>query len=367
MQQAGSGNAMPPGPYMLFVNREVNGCLKPSKAAQVRASASGLISPTSGCLARRSPIGPRNIGRVRLGRTRARLLAEPRLAKVGPARKTAKAYRYCVKGGKGRVMAVFGAKTKIDLVTTTGALHGNREVRPGSTRKMRKAFPAPSASAGRSTAPTREPAPDRRAQGQGALLRRRQQAHPEEQEAAPRLPAPGRLRSSLRAGPGGLLAAAPPAPARPGPRPRSPTARTRPRSSPIDDVSQDVPGLDVAIVRDQAARLQVTNRTGREYRVLAKGGDPFIRIGPRGVLANVNSVTWYRSGNPDGVAQPPKGAAWAARRGGRGSPTGPPGPGSTTACTPAPCAWASSPSTPSRAPGWTSGGSPAGWAPSGWT
>jgi len=51
----------------------------------------------------------------------------------------------------------------------------------------------------------------------------------------------------------------------------------------------------------------VTNRTGREYRVLAKGGDPFIRIGPDGVLANVNSVTWYRSGNPDGVAKPPKG------------------------------------------------------------
>ena len=34
---------------------------------------------------------------------------------------------------------------------------------------------------------------------------------------------------------------------------------------------------------------------------------PFIRIGPRGVLADVNSATWYRSGNPDGVAKPPKG------------------------------------------------------------
>ena len=26
-----------------------------------------------------------------------------------------------------------------------------------------------------------------------------------------------------------------------------------------------------------------------------------------GVLADVNSATWYRSGNPDGVAKPPKG------------------------------------------------------------
>lgn len=75
----------------------------------------------------------------------------------------------------------------------------------------------------------------------------------------------------------------------------------------IDGVSQRVPGLDVSIVRDQAARLQVTNRTGREYRVLAKGGDAFIRIGPQGVLANVHSITWYRSGNPDGVGDPPKG------------------------------------------------------------
>ena len=142
-QQAGSGNAMPPGPYMLFVNREVGGCLKPGKAAQVRASAGGLITPTSGCLARRSPIGPRNIGRVRLGRTRSKLLAEPRLAKVGPARKSAKAYRYCVKGGKGRVMAVFGRRSKIELVTTTGALHGNRKLRPGSSvRQAAQGLPA---------------------------------------------------------------------------------------------------------------------------------------------------------------------------------------------------------------------------------
>ena len=75
----------------------------------------------------------------------------------------------------------------------------------------------------------------------------------------------------------------------------------------IDRLSRNVPGLEVRIVRDQADRLQVTNRTGREYRVLAQGGDAFIRIGPRGVLANVNSATWYRSGNPDGVAKPPTG------------------------------------------------------------
>lgn len=76
----------------------------------------------------------------------------------------------------------------------------------------------------------------------------------------------------------------------------------------IDGVSPRTPGLDIRIVRDKAARLQVTNRTSRAYEVLAKGGDPFLRIGPGGVYANVNSITWYRSGNPDGQADPPAAA-----------------------------------------------------------
>ena len=49
------------------------------------------------CLARRSPIGPRNIGRVRLGLTRARLRALP----LQPLRTTRHSYRYCVKGSTG--------------------------------------------------------------------------------------------------------------------------------------------------------------------------------------------------------------------------------------------------------------------------
>jgi len=142
VQQPGSGNVMPPGPYMLFVNRDVNGCVKPGKAAQVMSASHGKIKPTSGCLARRSPIGPSHIGRVRLGRTRKKLLAEPRLARVTPLKKSSRIYRYCVKGTSKRVTAVFGSKSKVDLVTTTARGHGNRKVRPGSsTRKMRRAFP----------------------------------------------------------------------------------------------------------------------------------------------------------------------------------------------------------------------------------
>jgi len=76
----------------------------------------------------------------------------------------------------------------------------------------------------------------------------------------------------------------------------------------FDGVKPGVPGLRVRVIRDQAAQLEVVNRTGRELSVLAKGGDPFLKIGPRGVYANVNSTTWYQSGNPDGVSNPPKDA-----------------------------------------------------------
>ena len=330
--QAGSGNVLPPGPYMLFVNREVDGCVKPSKAAQRerrREAARSRPPPVPGAARRRSARA--TSARVRLGRTRNRLLAEPRLAKVGPAAtRPRQAYRYCVKGGKGRVMAVFGRRTRFELVTTTGPLHGNRGIRPGaSTRELRKAFPrAKRITQDGLPGQPPEPAPDRRAQGQGALLRRGQQAHAQEQEAAPRVPAPGRPLEVgvLRAAPRPALLAAAAAGAGSGlrgRRRRSRTGRTRPRSrsSRRSTGSRGTcPGSTCAVVRGPggAAAGDATGR-GREYRVLAKGGDAFIRIGPAACWPTSNSVTWYRSGNPDGVADPPEGAGSAGRRGGRRS------------------------------------------------
>jgi hypothetical protein len=92
----------------------------------------------TGCLAKRSPIGPRNIGRVRLGLTRktlARRLPTPR-------RKTKRSWRWCVKGGKGTVSAAFTKKGKVALVAATSTRYGNRKVFPGSkTSRLRKAFP----------------------------------------------------------------------------------------------------------------------------------------------------------------------------------------------------------------------------------
>jgi hypothetical protein len=102
-------------------------------------SVSGGDGPAAGrrCLARRSPIGPRNIGRVRLGSSRARLRRLP----VQPLRVTDRSYRYCVKRSSGTVRAVFSRAGRVALVATTARAHGNRRLRPGdSARALRRVY-----------------------------------------------------------------------------------------------------------------------------------------------------------------------------------------------------------------------------------
>jgi hypothetical protein len=93
------------------------------------------------CLSARSPIGPRNIGRIRLGYTRSRLLRIP----VQPVHRTARTYRYCVKGRSGAVTAVFSSRSRrgrVSLVTTTARGHGNRNIRVRSrSSTFRRAYP----------------------------------------------------------------------------------------------------------------------------------------------------------------------------------------------------------------------------------
>lgn len=96
-------------------------------------------APTS-CLARRSSIGPRRIGRLGLGLTRKRLRGSPRLAGV-TATRSPRRYRYCVKSSRGRVTAVFGRRTKVELLIATASSYGHRGVHPGvSLRKARQTF-----------------------------------------------------------------------------------------------------------------------------------------------------------------------------------------------------------------------------------
>jgi hypothetical protein len=104
-----------------------------------------LVFPSSGsagtCLSRRSAIGPRNIGRIRLGYTRRLLLRIP----VAPLRRTRYSFRYCVKGRGGRVGAVFSGRARgarVELVATTARGHGNRGVRVRSpARTFARGYP----------------------------------------------------------------------------------------------------------------------------------------------------------------------------------------------------------------------------------
>ncbi len=91
----------------------------------------------SGCLARRASIGPRNIGRVRLGLGKRSL----RRRLPAPRRVSKRSWSWCVKGGKGRVTAAFDRRGRVALVTTTAPRHGNRGTHPGtSTRALRRAY-----------------------------------------------------------------------------------------------------------------------------------------------------------------------------------------------------------------------------------
>jgi LVIVD repeat len=81
------------------------------------------------CVSRTAPVGRRGIGRIRLGMTRkalARRLPAPR-------RKTKRAWRWCVKGGKGMVAAAFSRSGRVALVTRAPA---------GTTRAhLRRRYP----------------------------------------------------------------------------------------------------------------------------------------------------------------------------------------------------------------------------------
>ena len=94
--------------------------------------------PAPTCLAGRAPVGPRNVGRVRLGLTRAQL----RRRAPPPRQAKSRSWRWCVNGGGGRVVAAFSNAGRVALVATTAPRHGNRGVHSGvSARAVRRAYP----------------------------------------------------------------------------------------------------------------------------------------------------------------------------------------------------------------------------------
>ena len=115
-----------------------------SRSRSGSGGAGGTGAPVAGsqCLARRARVGRRGIRRVVLGRTRAALL---RRVPVAPASRKREAFRYCVRGGAGRLTAVFSGRSRrarVELVLTTAPGHARRGVHTGSrAAAFRRAFP----------------------------------------------------------------------------------------------------------------------------------------------------------------------------------------------------------------------------------
>ncbi len=69
----------------------------------------------------------------------------------------------------------------------------------------------------------------------------------------------------------------------------------------LDEVDPPLPGVTIQVRISVADQLVVANPTGTELAVLGEQGEPFLRIGPDGALANVRSPTWFRSNDPTGA------------------------------------------------------------------
>ena len=95
-------------------------------------------APSARCLSKRSSIGGRNIGRIRLGLDRSQL----RRRAPEPGLRASRSWRWCVRGGQGQVVAVFDGHGHVALVVSTAQHHGNRGVRPTSpSTRLRAVYP----------------------------------------------------------------------------------------------------------------------------------------------------------------------------------------------------------------------------------
>jgi len=93
----------------------------------------------SSCLSRRVKIGPRNIGRLKLGQSRA--LTAKRARPLGNISRRTRVLRYCVRGGEARSAAVFDRRRRLRVAATNAPGHTRRGVGPGdSVRALQRRF-----------------------------------------------------------------------------------------------------------------------------------------------------------------------------------------------------------------------------------
>ena len=72
----------------------------------------------------------------------------------------------------------------------------------------------------------------------------------------------------------------------------------------VEKVEPRISGVTFTPVRGPAALVRVVNRTDEDVEILSIDGEPFLRVGPRGVFGNTRSPAWFESGNPDGQGVP---------------------------------------------------------------
>jgi hypothetical protein len=72
----------------------------------------------------------------------------------------------------------------------------------------------------------------------------------------------------------------------------------------FDGVFPAIEGIDVRMEHSLVIQLVAENRTTTPLQVIAATGEPFLQIGPDGVLANVASESWFQSSHPDGGPVP---------------------------------------------------------------
>ena len=73
----------------------------------------------------------------------------------------------------------------------------------------------------------------------------------------------------------------------------------------LDTVEPALPGVTVQLAQSVTAQMVVANPTPTTLSVLDGDGEPFLRIGPEGVLANRASPWWYLTNSPNGDATIP--------------------------------------------------------------
>ena len=87
----------------------------------------------------------------------------------------------------------------------------------------------------------------------------------------------------------------------------------------FERMSPTAPAIDVQIAYSATYQMIVANHGPQDLTFLADSGEPFLRIGPKGVAGNLASPTFYDSNVPEGLSSyPPQARPGADQRLGQG-------------------------------------------------